>query len=94
MKIDFLRLLRYGIGGYLLIGGIIQLDYIVILMGAIMTLMAYFNVGCFGGQCAPNLPKNNNEKQSSIEDVSFEEVKSRAQFLVFVTSVTLLCILN
>jgi hypothetical protein len=44
-------------------------------MGAIMTLMAYFNVGCFGGQCAPNIPKNNNEKQSSIEDVSFEEVK-------------------
>lgn len=75
MKIDFLRLLRYAIGGYLLIGGIIQLDYIVILMGAIMTLMAYFNVGCFGGQCAPNLPKNNTEKQSSMEEVSFEEVK-------------------
>ncbi|MEY4992648.1 MAG: hypothetical protein RI948_1533, partial [Bacteroidota bacterium] len=57
MKIDFLRLLRYGIGGYLLIGGLWQLDYIVIFMGAVMTLMAYFNVGCFGGQCAPNLPK-------------------------------------
>ena len=75
MKIDFLRLLRYGIGGYLLIGGLWQLDYIVIFMGAVMTLMAYFNAGCFGGQCAPNLPKNNNEKQSSIEEVSFEEVK-------------------
>ena len=35
----------------------------------------FFNVGCFGGQCAPNLPKNNNEKQSDIEEVSFEEVK-------------------
>jgi hypothetical protein len=75
MKIDFLRLLRYAIGGYLLIGGIIQLDYIVILMGAIMTLMAYLNVGCFGGQCAPNLPKNSLEKQSGIDVVSFEEVQ-------------------
>ena len=75
MKIDFLRLLRYAIGGYLLIGGIIQIDYIVILMGATMTLMAYLNVGCFGGQCAPNLPKKNNEKQSSMEEVSFEELQ-------------------
>jgi hypothetical protein len=75
MKIDFLRLLRYAIGGYLLIGGIIQLDYIVILMGAIMTLMAYLNVGCFGGQCAPHLPKNSLEKQSGIDVVSFEEVQ-------------------
>ena len=75
MKIDFLRLLRYAIGGYLLIGGIIQLDYIVILMGVIMTLMAYLNVGCFGGQCAPHLPKSSLEKQSGIDVVSFEEVQ-------------------
>ncbi len=44
-------------------------------MGATMTLMAYLNVGCFGGQCAPNLPKKNNEKQSSMEEVSFEELQ-------------------
>ncbi len=54
-----------------------------------MTLMAYFNVGCFGGQCAPNLPKNNNEKQSSIEEVSFEEVKQLALFQIYVTLVTI-----
>jgi hypothetical protein len=35
----------------------------------------FFNVGCFGGQCAPMLTKNNNEKQRNIEDVSFKEVK-------------------
>jgi hypothetical protein len=75
MKIDFLRLLRYGIGSFLLVSGLIQMDGIVILMGSVITLMAIFNVGCFGGQCAPNLPENNNQKQSSIEDVSFEEVK-------------------
>ncbi|MEY5001215.1 MAG: hypothetical protein RLZZ211_1251 [Bacteroidota bacterium] len=75
MKIDYLRLLRYVIGAYLLIGGIVQLDFVVLLMGAIISLMAIFNVGCFGGQCAPNLPKKNNVKQSSIEEVSFEEVR-------------------
>ncbi len=74
-KLDYLRLLRYGIGSFLLVSGLIQMDGIVILMGSVMTLMAIFNVGCFGGQCAPNLPKNHNEKQSSIEEVSFEEVK-------------------
>ena len=75
MKIDFLRLLRYGIGGYLLIGGLWQLDYIVIFMGAVMTLMAYFNVGCFGGQCAPSLPQKESASSQEIEDVIFEEVK-------------------
>jgi hypothetical protein len=75
MKIDYLRLLRYGVGGYLLTGGIWQLDYIVIFMGAIIILMAYFNVGCFGGQCAPSLPQKESADSREMENVIFEEVK-------------------
>ncbi|MDP4723306.1 MAG: hypothetical protein NWS31_03305 [Crocinitomicaceae bacterium] len=75
MKVDFLRLLRYGIGAYLLIGGLIQMDGIVILMGSVMTLMAIFNVGCFGGQCAPTIPTKQNTSGQEIEEVTFEEVK-------------------
>ncbi len=75
MKIDFIRLLRYAIGGYMLIGGIIQFDLIVFSMGVIITLMAIFNVGCFGGQCAPSLPQKESAGSQEIEDVIFEEVK-------------------
>ena len=76
MKIDYIRLLRYGIGTYLLIGGLIQMDGVVILMGSVITLMAVFNVGCLGGQCAaPKMPKNTSSDSKHIEDVTFEEVK-------------------
>lgn len=76
MKIDYIRLLRYGIGTYLLIGGLIQMDGVVILMGSVITLMAVFNVGCLGGQCAaPKMPKNTASDSKHIEDVTFEEVK-------------------
>ena len=74
MKIDYLRLLRYAIGGYLLVGGLLQMDGVVILMGAVITLMAIFNVGCFGGQYAPRLPQKESQGQQ-IEEVIFEEVK-------------------
>ena len=76
MKVDFLRLLRYGIGAYLLIGGLIQMDGVVILMGLVLTLMAIFNVGCFGGQCAaPSLQQKESSSGKEIEEVTFEEVK-------------------
>lgn len=76
MKIDFLRLLRYGIGAFLLISGLIQMDGVVILMGSVLTLMAIFNVGCFGGQCAaPNVPLKESTSGQEIEEVTFEEVK-------------------
>jgi hypothetical protein len=74
-KLDFLRLLRYGIGSFLLVSGLIQMDGIVILMGSVMTLMAIFNVGCFGGQCAPSLPQKESAGSQEIEVVIFEEVK-------------------
>ncbi|MFM6946988.1 MAG: hypothetical protein ACKOWW_07595 [Flavobacteriales bacterium] len=76
MKIDYLRLLRYGIGAYLLIGGLLQMDVVVILMGSVITLMAIFNVGCFGGQCAaPNSSQKDSAHGQEIEEVMFEEIK-------------------
>jgi hypothetical protein len=45
-------------------------------MGSVITLMAIFNVGCFGGQCAaPKMPNNTASDPKRIEDVTFEEVK-------------------
>lgn len=74
MKIDFIRLLRYAIGGYLLIGGISQLDFFVLFMGLMITLMAIFNVGCFGGQCRPVNQKKGNQDGLASEEVTFEEI--------------------
>jgi hypothetical protein len=42
-------------------------------MGAIITTMAIFNVGCFGGQCAPK-KINKQTSNQNIEEVIFEEV--------------------
>lgn len=75
-KIDYIRIFRYGIGAFLFISGLVQLDGIVILMGSVITLMAIFNVGCFGGQCAaPNSPLKESTLGQEVEEVTFEEVK-------------------
>lgn len=76
MKIDYLRLLRYGIGAYLLIGGLLQMDGVVILMGSVITLMAIFNFGCFGGQCAaPTSTQKKRPNGQEIEEVIYDEIK-------------------
>jgi hypothetical protein len=72
-NLDWIRIIRYVLGGYLLVGGILQKDYIVLLMGTIITTMAIFNVGCFGGQCAPKKPVKTVSGQKT-EEVTFEEV--------------------
>ncbi len=72
-NLDWIRIIRYVFGGYLLVGGILQQDYTVLLMGAIITTMAIFNVGCFGGQCAPK-KINKQTSNQNIEEVIFEEV--------------------
>ena len=72
-NLDWIRIIRYVLGGYLLVGGIIQQDYTVLLMGAIITTMAIFNVGCFGGQCAPKKTTKPVSSQQT-EEVTFEEV--------------------
>ncbi|MEN9952668.1 MAG: hypothetical protein RLZZ520_936 [Bacteroidota bacterium] len=72
-NLDWIRIIRYVLGGYLLVGGILQKDYTVLIMGAIITTMAIFNVGCFGGQCAPKKPVKTVSGQKT-EEVTFEEV--------------------
>jgi hypothetical protein len=72
-NLDWIRIIRYVLGGYLLVGGILQKDYTVLIMGAIITTMAIFNVGCFGGQCAPKKPVKTVSEQKT-EEVTFEEV--------------------
>ena len=72
-NLDWIRVIRYVLGGYLLVGGILQKDYTVLIMGAIITTMAIFNVGCFGGQCAPKKPVKTVSGQKT-EEVTFEEV--------------------
>jgi hypothetical protein len=72
-KFDLIRIIRYALGGYLLVGGFLQKDYTVLVMGAIITTMAIFNVGCFGGQCAPK-KMNKQASNQNIEEVTFKEV--------------------
>jgi hypothetical protein len=72
-NLDWIRIIRFVLGGYLLVGSILQQDYTVLLMGAIITTMAIFNVGCFGGQCAPK-KINKQTSNQNIEEVIFEEV--------------------
>ena len=73
INVGLVRIIRYAFGGYLLVGGILQKDYTVLIVGAIITTMAVFNVGCFGGQCAPKIPVKTVSGQKT-EEVTFEEV--------------------
>ena len=69
---DFLRVLRLALGLYILIQGIIDVDWFFIFLGAAFSAMPLFNIGCCAsGSCNTRMPKN----QQNTEEISYEEIR-------------------
>ena len=70
---NFMRWLRLGLGGFILVQAFLHHDSISGIFGAFFIFQALTNTGCCGsGGCAVPESKSKSEK-----DITFEEVKSR-----------------
>lgn len=70
---NFMRWLRLGLGGFILVQAFMHHDSISGIFGAFFVFQALTNTGCCGsGGCA--VPISGNESEKHIE---FEEVKSK-----------------
>jgi hypothetical protein len=70
---NFMRVLRLGLGIFIIVQSVIARDWTMGIIGAMFTAMPVFNIGCCGaGGCAvdPSAKRTN----QSTKDVSYEEV--------------------
>ena len=69
---NIMRILRLGIGIIVVVQGFLAHDWVMVILGALFSLMPLFNVGCCAGSCSVPAEKN---KQGKVEDVAYEEVR-------------------
>lgn len=69
---NLMRLLRLGMGIFIITQGILATEWAFILMGSLLSLMATFNIGCFGTSgCNIPTPKH----KDIAKDITYEEIK-------------------
>ncbi|HLP12353.1 MAG TPA: hypothetical protein VK177_10515 [Flavobacteriales bacterium] len=68
---NMLRILRLFLGISILIQGFVAGEWLLVLGGALFSLMPLLNIGCCG-QAGCNAPISKNEKK--MEDITYEEV--------------------
>lgn len=69
---NFMRLVRLGLGVFILVQAVMARDWSMGLLGSLFTIMPVFNIGCCGaGGCATTPPKKTSE---TTKDISYEEV--------------------
>jgi hypothetical protein len=70
---NLVRLLRLGIGISILVQGITAQDWLIALMGMLLSLMPVLNMGCCGTSgCGTPFPKTN---ATTTERISYEEIR-------------------
>ena len=70
---NFGRVLRLGLGIFIMVQSVIVKDWTMGIIGAMFTAMPVFNIGCCGsGGCA--VPSSTKRDDSSHKDATYEEV--------------------
>lgn len=73
---DFMRLLRLGIGIFIIVQGFIMHEWMLAVLGGLFSLMPIFNVGCGGVDGSCNRPISRSYRSyNKTEDIHYEEVK-------------------
>ncbi len=69
---NFMRVLRLALGIYIIVQGVIENQWMFVILGGLFSLMPLINMGCCGTSgCNTPTPKSNKK----VEDITFEEVK-------------------
>lgn len=69
---NFMRLLRLGIGIFIIVNGIREQQWLFVFMGGLFSLMPLLNMGC-GSTKGCNVPFTKTDRKT--EDITFTEVK-------------------
>lgn len=69
---NFMRIIRLATGIYITIQGVMDSQWLFVLLGLIFTMMPIFNIGCCGTSgCSTNMKKDSaNNKEIEYEEVS------------------------
>lgn len=70
---SFMRILRLGMGLWLVFESMRMHETMFMLLGGMFAVQAIFNVGCMGGNCG--VPASNPTRMAKIEETTFEEIK-------------------
>lgn len=69
---NWMRLLRLAIGGFIIVQGFTDQQWLLVALGGLFSLMPLMNIGCSGGSgCSTSVPKSNKK----MEDITYEEVR-------------------
>lgn len=69
---NFMRVLRLGLGIFVIVQGIMAKEWLLVGLGGLFSLMPLMNIGCCGvSGCSTPAPKSNKK----IEDITYEEVR-------------------
>lgn len=74
---DFMRVIRLGLGLFILIEGIKSVNVLSLILGGLLLAQAFLNVGCCGTSgCETNRLHNKNNSYSGQEAIEYEEIKN------------------
>jgi hypothetical protein len=68
---NLIRILRIGLGIFIIVQGVRSADQVLILLGGIFSLMPLLNIGC----CTTAIGKGSSKESTDIQDISYEEVR-------------------
>lgn len=66
-----MRIIRLALGVIIIVQGILNREWIFVILGGLFSLMPLLNVGCCGAACSTPMKKSNAE----MEEIHYEEVK-------------------
>lgn len=73
----FIRLLYFSVGIALIVQSILNHQWVGVAFGSYLASMGLFAFGCASGNCFVGNYEINSKQKSAIQDVEFEEVKSK-----------------
>ncbi len=76
-KWTFVRVLYFIVGIALIVQSIINHQWIGVAFGSYLTSMSLFAFGCASGNCFTSNYTVNSKQKPAIQDVYFEEVKTK-----------------
>lgn len=72
---SFMRFIRFGIGVAIAVQGFQTHELMFIILGAMFSLLAAFNLGCNSGSCATPIDKKKTFNTRKPEIIKYEEVQ-------------------
>lgn len=68
-----MRIVRLALGVGLMVGFVVEGDWILLMASAVLLFQAIFNVGCASGGCYT--PPRYNRREQDVKEIEYKEIK-------------------